>query len=119
MEGIKLYFFNHRYLITTICIILLGLIGLMYYLNDKKEPVKEVIEEEKEIVSNPNDEVVYLYVDIKGCVKNQGVYQIIAGSRVIDAIKVAGGLSSDADTSLINLSMKIKDEMAIVIYSKD
>ncbi|MBQ1812344.1 MAG: helix-hairpin-helix domain-containing protein [Bacilli bacterium] len=31
---------------------------------------------------------------------------------------MAGGLTKNADTSLINLSMKLKDEMTIKIYSK-
>jgi competence protein ComEA len=38
---------------------------------------------------------------------------------VIDVIKLAGGLTNNADTSVINLSKKIKDEMVIVIYSHD
>ena len=38
--------------------------------------------------------------------------------RVNDVIKKAGGLTSFADTSMINLSQKVKDEMVIIIYSK-
>lgn len=40
-------------------------------------------------------------------------------SRVIDVIEKAGGLTKNADTSVINLSKKITDEMVIIIYSKD
>ena len=40
-------------------------------------------------------------------------------SRIIDVIKKAGGLKKDADTSVINLSKKIKDEMYIIIYTKN
>ena len=32
---------------------------------------------------------------------------------------MAGGLKEDADTSIINLSKKVTDEMFIVIYTKD
>ena len=39
-------------------------------------------------------------------------------SRVIDVIEAANGLTSDADTSVINLSKIIEDEMVIIIYSK-
>ena len=35
-----------------------------------------------------------------------------------DLIDKAGGLIKDADTSMINLSKKIEDEMIIIIYSK-
>ena len=40
-------------------------------------------------------------------------------SRVIDCINKAGGLTKIADTTVINLSKKIKDEMVIIIYSKE
>ena len=39
--------------------------------------------------------------------------------RVIDAIELAGGLTNNADTSVINLSKKLTDEMVIIIYSKN
>ena len=38
---------------------------------------------------------------------------------MIDVIEKSGGLTSKADTSVINLSKKITDEMVIIIYSKD
>jgi len=47
------------------------------------------------------------------------VYELEENSRVIDALNKAGGVLDTADTSLINLSKKIKDEMTIIIYTKD
>lgn len=38
-------------------------------------------------------------------------------SRVIDVIEKAGGLTKNANTTVINLSKKITDEMVIIIYS--
>lgn len=58
------------------------------------------------------------YVDIKGEVKKPGVYEVDKDSRVIDVINIAGGLTKNADTSILNLSKKINDEMNIKIYSK-
>ncbi len=57
-------------------------------------------------------------VDIKGAVKNPGVYKMVKGSNVLDAIEAAGGLKKDATTININLSKKIIDEMVIYIYTK-
>ena len=39
--------------------------------------------------------------------------------RVIDVINIAGGLLKEADTSLINLSKIVKDEMVIKVYNKN
>lgn len=79
----------------------------------------ELIEEEKIYEEINIDEVITkYYVDIKGEVVNPGVYEVESGNRVIDVINMAGGLTKNADTSLINLSKKVKDEMNIKIYSK-
>lgn len=59
-----------------------------------------------------------IYVDIKGAVKKPGVYEIESNYRVIDVVNVAGGFTKYADTSVINLGKKIKDQMVIIIYTK-
>ncbi len=58
-------------------------------------------------------------VDIKGEVVLPGIYSLEEGSRVIDVITLAGGLTENADTSVVNLSKKIFDEMVIIIYSHE
>ncbi len=50
-----------------------------------------------------------VYVDIKGAINNPGVYEVDYGTRIIDVIKLAGDLNEQADTSLLNLSKKVKD----------
>ncbi len=73
----------------------------------KKEKKEETIEKVEEYM-----------VDIKGEVNNPGIYKLKKGSRVIDVVGEAGGLTESADTSVINLSKKITDEMVIIIYSR-
>lgn len=63
--------------------------------------------------------VSYSYCDIKGSVKNPGVYEVKKGEVINDIIKKAGGLSKNAYVRNINLSKKVKDEMVIYILSKD
>lgn len=59
------------------------------------------------------------FIDIKGNVKKPGVYEVEEGAMVNDCIKKAGGLLKNADTSLINLSKKVKSEMVINVPSKN
>lgn len=73
----------------------------------------------EEVTVEPLSEVKQVIVDIKGEVKNPGVYTLDEGKRVIDVIKKAGGLTKNASTTVNNLSLKIFDEMVIVIYSKN
>lgn len=58
-------------------------------------------------------------VDVKGQINAPGVYELDEGSRVNDLINKAGGITKTADTSIINLSKKLDDEMVIIIYSKE
>lgn len=60
-----------------------------------------------------------VFVEIKGEVVTPGIYEIKSDKRVLDVIKLADGLTENADTSIINLSKKVVDEMVIVIYSKE
>lgn len=84
----------------------------------KKEDKKttNIIKTKKEREDKNIDEVS---VDIKGAVLSPGIYSLDSNSRIIDVINLAGGLLEYADTSVINLSRKIKDEMVIIIYTKN
>ncbi len=73
----------------------------------------------KKVNKKEDDNTEEFKVDIKGEINMPGIYTLKADSRVIDVIEQAGGLTDNADTSVINLSLKIKDEMVIIIYSKD
>ena len=86
---------------------------MLLFSNDKLED--EIKDDDKKIVNNNS-----IYVDIKGYVNKPGVYSFLESdnARVNDLIIKAGGLKKEADTSVINLSKKLEDEMAIIIYSK-
>ncbi len=64
-----------------------------------------------------------LTVDVEGAVINPGVYTLPSGSRVEDAIMVAGGLGSDVDeealAKTVNRAAKITDGMKIYIPQAD
>ena len=66
-----------------------------------------------------NDDKNTVKVDIKGAIKNPGVYELNANDRVEDVILKSGGILDEADISVINLSKKVFDEMVIIIYTKE
>lgn len=70
------------------------------------------------IFINPNEEKENIKVEIKGAVKNEGVYEIEDTFRVEDLITISGGLEADADISTINLSRELKNEDVVIIYTK-
>ena len=76
------------------------------------------VEAKEEKDEDKNVLVSKYYVDIKGEVKNPGIYEVNSGTRINDVIKLSGGLTKNADVSIINLSKKVTDEMVIKIYSK-
>lgn len=58
----------------------------------------------------PNSEVV---VYVSGGVNKPGVYKLSQGSRIVDAVTLAGGFTPDADATKINLALHLKDEMQV------
>ena len=54
-------------------------------------------------------------VDISGAVHLPGVYSLKTGSRIVDAIRAAGGSTPDANTDPLNLAELIHDGSKIVV----
>ena len=54
-------------------------------------------------------------VYISGQVYSPGIYELVLGDRVVDAVNMAGGLSKQADLDKINLAKKVNDEEKIYI----
>lgn len=99
--------------------ILLILVGLGGLFSKKEESIEETeivvttVLAEKTEVSTTQGTVIF--VDIKGTVKNPGVYQMKAGDRVKDALEAAGGLTDEADSQKVNLAKRLEDQMVIVV----
>ena len=95
------------------------LLLLITFLAYKNKPISEEVVS-KPIVKKEEEKVISkIYVDIKGQVKNPGVYEFDAGQRIIDAIKKSGGFLKNAETKAINLSKLLSDEMVIYVYKKE
>ena len=86
--------------------------------NTEKEENGENNKEETKEKQEENDIEKNIVIHIVGEVINEGVYEIKEGSRVIDAVEKAGGLTEEADLSKINLAYILSDEMKIYIPKK-
>jgi competence protein ComEA len=56
-----------------------------------------------------------LRVDVAGAVAHPGVVTVAPGSRVVDAIGLAGGPTAEADTTALNLARRIVDQDHVVV----
>ena len=119
--------FHYRYrkqiIIGIIIFILIGSITTYTILKLKDKPKKDndlIVVQKKIEKKEAKKEVSEEYqVDIKGQIASPGIYKVNSNLRVMDVIMKAGGLTESADTSVINLSKKVQDEMVIIIYSRD
>ena len=96
-------------------------IGLYYFNYNKTEDYNNIsfsnhksdrIDNEEK---NDDKQDEKIFVDVKGAVKNPGFFETTKDKRIKDLIDVAGGLLDDADTSTLNLSQKVKDQMVIYV----
>ena len=56
-----------------------------------------------------------IFVHVTGKVKHPGIYQLDSGSRVFDAVLLAGGFTAKANQSGVNLARLINDGEQIII----
>lgn len=116
--------------ILTFIVIILSILNLIIGLNFKKldntsNDIEKTLSNNEELISNTLEEPKVteaketIRVDVKGMVKKAGVYELAKDSIVNDAIKKAGGLTSKADTTNVNLSKSLTNEMVIYIPKKE
>ena len=120
---------NKKIILILIAIILL----IAYYFFYKKSNIyqefeessnlEELIEYEEESTTKEKIEKTEkkekIVVHITGQVKNCGVFELENGSRVIDAVNLAGGFTETADVDKVNLAYVLTDAVKIYIPSKD
>ena len=99
--------------------ILLILVGMGSLFSKKEESVEETTVVEMTVLAEKTEasttQETVIFVDIKGAVKNPGVYQMKVGDRVKDALDAAGGMTAEADSQKVNLAKRLEDQMVIVV----
>ena len=122
-SGIKWFFRKNLFSVfLSVFVILLSLFDVYIYINfissnNSSLDISDDFESSSEV--EDAEEVITYFVDIKGEVNNPGTYEVLPDTRVLDVIEKAGGLTANANTSVNNLSLKVKDEMVIIIYSNE
>ena len=102
-----------------IFLIFTGYIIFDTYSIQESQNVKETSNKVEDISKKEEKtEINKVIVDIKGEVNTPGVYELTSDDTVMKAIDKAGGLTKNSNTSNINLSKKLEDEMVIIVYSK-
>lgn len=85
------------------------------------DDVEEKIEEGTENVEDFENEVINdnekIYVYITGEVNNPGIVVLPIGSRIVDVIDCAGGITQNADIMKVNLVYMLQDGMKVNIPS--
>ena len=122
-EDVVLFFRQNvkSIILAFVCSLVLIIGGLFYFNQNKTEDYSGVSFSNISNETNNKDEKAEdkhdekIFVDVKGAVKHPGVFETIKDKRVKDLIEEAGGLLDDADTSTLNLSQKVKDQMVIYV----
>jgi competence protein ComEA len=100
----------------------LGLVGYGVWEQIKpSEVVVEIIKDHSQITNSQINQLETLVVDVAGAVEKPGVYKLSSGSRIGDALVVAGGLAASADrewvAGTLNLAQKLTDGEKVYIPS--
>ncbi len=79
------------------------------------------LEEEPDVPEDviSDKESRFIYVDVCGQVVHPGVYALPEGSRVYEAVELAGGFTDQAAPACINQADVLQDGQQIYVYSTD
>jgi competence protein ComEA len=56
-----------------------------------------------------------IVVDVAGAVAHPGVYRLAAGSRIVDALLAAGGMTGEADVDALNKAAPVRDGQRVYV----
>jgi competence protein ComEA len=105
------WFARYRSYLLMLFLFVLVLAGTVYILR-RPDPTALTITTP---TPKPTPTIASLVVDVRGAVSNPGVYTLPAGSRVQDALALAGDVLANADTRTLNLARKLNDGEQIYV----
>ena len=104
-------------------IVLIVFIFMMGCGRESREKLSEagsdfLIGEESHAAAETDESPAEICVYVCGAVSAQGVYTLPAGSRVYEAVRMAGGLSDEADERAVNQAEVLTDGRQVTIPTK-
>lgn len=96
-------------------IVIIGIIKIVDIYYEKNSTEKIIVSNFMESEREDEKNNTYIKVYVTGEVKNQGVIELEEGSRIVDAIKKAGGETEQANLKNVNLAYQLEDGQKIYI----
>ena len=103
---------RYRPYLAMLILFVIALIGTIFFLRRPEPPAAVTI---ATVTPRPTASPASIIVDVRGAVNKPGVYPLPLGSRVQDALTLAGDVTSSADTRLLNLARRINDGEQIYV----
>jgi competence protein ComEA len=103
---------RYRPYILMMLLFVIVLTGTVFYFTHRTEPVPVTITTP---TPRATPTIATLIVDVRGAVNKPGVYSLTTGSRVQDALALAGDVLANADTRTLNLARKLIDGEQIYV----
>jgi len=109
---------QEKIILLFIIAVIIIIFGWKLYLQEKSSiSIISANQENKEVSlsteENTNEGICIIH--ISGAVQQPGVYQLSNGKRIIDAVKVAGGVTEKANLDAVNLAAHLHDGQMIII----
>ena len=111
--------------ISAVVVIMISASAFFFILNDKNStiPIQDTVQDNQTVPASGEsaagrESAGTVFVDVSGCVKHPGVYEVTSTSRVFEVIEKAGGVTKDADTSSINQAEPVTDGQKINVPDK-
>ena len=96
-------------------VITIGLGTFVYRHVFATSPPEELLDKPLVIKTSSHRKIL---IHIVGAVKNEGVYKVNLGDRLVDVIELAGGAGKNADLSSLNLAEEVKDGQKIKVPTR-
>lgn len=110
-------------IVGTIVTVLVGIVFLMYQKGaNEEELLWETVESTGASVTESIDsaqEDSVILVDIKGEIKQPGVYELAYDARLNELILLAGGFTENAEVRQLNLAERLSDQQMIYVPNQD